>query len=134
LAAGRGFEAGLWHSDQLAGIIGLHDIHANTRSTEIGYWLSQAFEGQGLMSQACRMVIEYCFTTLNLNSVRIACAIGNRKSAAIAERLGFQLDGINREAEWVGGQLLDQKRSSLLQREWLAQQQAMANRQQLMQR
>jgi ribosomal-protein-serine acetyltransferase len=120
-AAGRGFEAGIWHNQQLAGIIGLHNIHANTRSTEIGYWLGAAFTGQGLMTLACRMVIEHCFTALDLNSIRIACADGNHKSAAIAERLGFQLDGINREAEWVNGQLLDQKRYSLLRREWLAQ-------------
>jgi ribosomal-protein-serine acetyltransferase len=122
LAAGRGFEAGLWQHDQLVGIIGLHDIHPNTRSTEIGYWLGAAFTGQGLMTLACQIIVEHCFTTLGLNSVRIACAVGNHKSAAIAERLGFRLDGISREAEWVNGQLLDQKRYSLLQREWVAQQ------------
>ncbi len=44
-AAGNGFEAGIWHKGQLAGVIGLHYIDRANKKTSIGYWLGSSFKG-----------------------------------------------------------------------------------------
>jgi ribosomal-protein-serine acetyltransferase len=50
--------------------------------------------------------------------VEIRCGTGNRKSCAIPERLGFQREGVAREADWVSGRWVDLVIWSMLEDEW----------------
>jgi ribosomal-protein-serine acetyltransferase len=52
-----------------------------------------------------------------LNRIEIAAAVGNVRSRAIPERLGFKLDGVLRERENVNGVMLDHAVYSQLRRE-----------------
>ena len=42
-AHNKGFAAGIWHEDRLAGIIGYDPIDWENRSTELGYWLGEEY-------------------------------------------------------------------------------------------
>jgi ribosomal-protein-serine acetyltransferase len=106
-AAGLGFHAGIWVDRELAGAIGLHPIDRHNQSSSLGYWIDSAFEGRGLVTAACRAVIGIAFDHYRLHRIEIRCATGNRRSCAIPERLGFQLEGVLREAQWAGGAWLD---------------------------
>jgi ribosomal-protein-serine acetyltransferase len=97
-AAGNGFAAGIWCDSKIAGSLGLHAIDRGNLSTSIGYWLARRFRGQGLMTAACRRVLDYVFGELQLHRVEIHCASGNFKSRAIPLRLGFAEEGIRRQA------------------------------------
>jgi ribosomal-protein-serine acetyltransferase len=99
-AENTGFQAGLWYEGRLAGVVGYHGIDWPNRSTTLGYWLGEAFEGQGLMTAACRALMDHAFDELGLNRISVACATENKKSCAIPERLGFRLEGVHRQAEW----------------------------------
>jgi ribosomal-protein-serine acetyltransferase len=114
----NGFQAGIWYQGRLAGAIGYHYWNWHTRSTEIGYWLGAAYTGRGLMTAACRAMINYAFDDLRLNRVEIRCAVGNQPSRAIPERLGFKLDGVLRQLERLPGGLQDQLVWSMLRSEW----------------
>jgi ribosomal-protein-serine acetyltransferase len=70
---------------------------------EIGYWLSQDVNGNGVMSQAVKQVQDLCFKHGDANRVEIRCATENKKSRAIPERLNFKLDGVLRQAEFLPG-------------------------------
>jgi ribosomal-protein-serine acetyltransferase len=50
--------------------------------------------------------------------VEIHCATGNKKSCAIPERLGFQLEGVLRKALFVHGKYLDSNVYGMLARDW----------------
>jgi ribosomal-protein-serine acetyltransferase len=117
-AAGSGFEAGIWHKGQLAGVIGLHYIDRVNRKTSIGYWLGEQFQGFGLMTKACKACIDYAFGELKLHRVEIRCAVENKKSRAIPERLGFTNEGTIREAEWLYDHFVDHVVYGMLAREW----------------
>jgi ribosomal-protein-serine acetyltransferase len=117
-ARNEGFVAGIWCVDQLAGTIGFHKIDWLNRKVEMGYWLAEAFQGRGIVTDACRAAIGYAFREWKLNRVEIHCATGNAKSCAIAKRLGFQLEGTLREAGLVNGRYLDHLVWSVLAREW----------------
>jgi ribosomal-protein-serine acetyltransferase len=105
--ANRGFQAGIWYQGRLAGVIGYHPIDWTRRQVEIGYWLGAEFEGRGLMTRACRAMVDYAVYDLGLDRVQIRCAPGNTRSCAIPERLGFERDGVQREAEWLYDHFVD---------------------------
>lgn len=119
-ADGLGLHAAIWHHGALAGLIGMLPIHWPNRTVEIGYWLGAAFQGKGLMTQACRTLVAHSFDTLGLHRIEIRAATGNTRSRAIPERLGFTQEGIQRQAEWLYDHWLDMAVYSLLQEEWIA--------------
>src|ERR671911_609539 len=117
-AQNKGFAAGIWHEDRLAGVIGYDPIDWENRSTALGYWLGEEYQGKGLVTAACRALVEHAFGELGLNRVVISCATENEKSCAIPERLGFRREGIERQAEWLYDRFVDHVTYSALASEW----------------
>ena len=117
-AENKGFVAGIWHEDRLAGVIGYDPIDWENRSTELGYWLGEEYQGKGLVTAACRALAEHAFFELGLNRVVISCATENETSCAIPERLGFRREGIERQAEWLYDRFVDHVTYSALASEW----------------
>jgi ribosomal-protein-serine acetyltransferase len=108
----------IWVDGELAGGIGCHPIDWANRSCAFGYWLDARFRGQGVMTRCCAAMLGYLFEVLNLHRVTIRCATGNMRSCAIPERLGFRREGLEREAEWVGGRWVDLWNWAILEDEW----------------
>ncbi len=80
-------------TDTLVGSSGLHRIHWSVPKMEIGYWVRSAYAGQGYMTEAVMAITELAFITLNANRVEIRCDAKNVRSAAVARRSGFRLEG-----------------------------------------
>ena len=106
--------------EQVVGRIGLHYLNMGNRNAAIGYWLSKDAEGKGIMTRCCTAVINYGFGELGLQRIEIKAATTNAKSQAIPRRLGFQQEGVLRQAELVGGKFLDLVLFAMLKEEWLA--------------
>ena len=119
----RTVTAGIWHMGQLSGVVGLNEIDWHNRSTRFGYWLDAGLQGKGIMSRACEALVEHVFADLELNRIEIEAAVENVRSRAIPERLGFQLDGVRREAQLVNGRYLDIAVYGLTASEWHAREQ-----------
>jgi ribosomal-protein-serine acetyltransferase len=119
-ADNKGLNVGIWYQGILAGTVRYHEIDWPNGSTELGYWVGGAFEGLGLITQTCQVLIDYAFKELGLNRVVISCAVGNQKSRAIAERLGFTQEGILRQSEWLQDHFTDMAVYGLLASEWRA--------------
>jgi len=114
----QGFHAVICFDDQIVGVVGFHAIDWNHRLTSIGYWLAESHQGRGLMTASCRAVIEHAFQVWNVNRIVIRCATGNHRSQAIPERLGFQREGVQRQAEWLYDHFVDLINYSLLRSDW----------------
>lgn len=89
--------------DEFVGLIGFKDTDKQNRKTEIGYWLSEKHQKQGIVTKAVEALCGYAFEKLNINRVQIKCAIGNTSSGNIPRRLGFSLEGIERQGELLTG-------------------------------
>ena len=77
------------------------------RKCEIGYWLCTSHTRRGYMTEAGRAVVELLFK-LGFCRIEIRCDPQNQRSRAVAERLGFQLEGILRsDALSPGGERRD---------------------------
>ena len=115
---GNGMLCGIWHRGAFAGAIEMLHIDRRARSTEFGYWLGERFQGKGLMTRACRAIIDHAFSTLNLNRVVIGALEENTRSRAVAERMGFTLEGTFRQAWWHKDHFADLVKYSVLKEEW----------------
>ncbi|MGB3297409.1 MAG: GNAT family protein [Phormidesmis sp.] len=114
----NGFALAICYEAQLVGIVGLNYISWENRLSGIGYWLAEQYQGKGLVTRACKAVLDYGFTDLNLNRIDIRCAPKNLRSQAVAERLGLTYEGTLRDAEWLYEHFVDHRVYSMLQREW----------------
>jgi ribosomal-protein-serine acetyltransferase len=117
-ASQKGFACGIWRDRTFCGVIGTAKLDMLNRKGEIGYWLGRSFQGQGIMTAACRVLMTHMFAEMDLNRVEIQCAVGNDKSCAVAQRLGFNEEGPAREAQLLHGRFRDLRRFAMLKRDW----------------
>ncbi|HEX9069829.1 MAG TPA: GNAT family protein [Ktedonobacterales bacterium] len=111
---------GIWQDGHLVGGLLFFPVVRQVKSTEIGYWLSEAATGKGLMTRAARAMLGYAFEKLGLNKVGLQAEVENTPSRAVADRLGFTFEGVHRDAWTNGARLIDLAEYSLLAREWQA--------------
>jgi ribosomal-protein-serine acetyltransferase len=117
-ADNNGFDAGIRYKGILVGMIGLHYIDWKSKSTSIGYFLSENAQGKGIITTSISGLLNYLFTEMKLNRVDIQCAVNNLKSIGIPERLGFKNEGITRDGQWLYDHYEDIVTYSMLAREW----------------
>ena len=117
-ADNSGFVTGIWYCGELVGLIGHNKIDWENRISWLGYWLGEESQGKGIMTNSCRALIRHAFTELNLNRINIRCAVENSKSRAIPERLGFQQEGVIRQAERLYDRYVDLVVYGMLKSEW----------------
>lgn len=85
---------------------------------ELGYALSRAYWGQGYMTKAVEAAIGFGFETLGLHRIDAVCLSTNAASQRVLEKVGFMIEGIDREAYCLHGVFQDVCRYALLEREW----------------
>lgn len=84
-------------NNKVIGSLGLHgswacedENYAHLKLKEIGYVLSKDYWGQGLMTEAVKAVIDYCFKELGFEALAICHYLENEKSKRVIEKCGFQ--------------------------------------------
>jgi ribosomal-protein-alanine N-acetyltransferase len=76
-----------------AGTICLFDFSTPKNSCEIGYELVTKFQGQGIMKEAVRVVIDYVFQSLGFKKILAVTHCENLGSTRLLEKLGFIQSG-----------------------------------------
>ena len=117
-AAGSDVILGIFKDERYIGNIGLHDIKDGT--AEIGYWLAEGEQGQGIMTDCVRALMSYGFRELELERIFIQCAQENTKSRGIPERLGFRETGRKKDAENLSGNAVDYIQYDMTRQDFLA--------------
>ncbi len=110
----------IWKNGMYAGLVGLKAIDTLNKRTEIGYWLSEKFQKQGIMTRAVSRLCEFGFGELGLNRIQIKCAVGNIPSKNIPKRLGFKFEGIERDGELLDNGYTDLEVYSKLKSEFVS--------------
>lgn len=80
-------------TETFVGGSGLHRFNWDVRRFEIGYWVRTKFSGQGFITEVVNGLTRFAFTHLKANRVEIRCDAHNARSAAVARRCGFWLEG-----------------------------------------
>jgi len=92
------FSMGFWHcqTGRYLGGIGLHPTAEGGWSVPafaIGYWVRVSEEGHGYVTEAVRLIASYAFEVLGARRIEIRCDVRNMRSARVARRCGFELEG-----------------------------------------
>lgn len=92
------------------GLIGFKSTDKQNKKTEIGYWLSEKYQKQGIVTKSVEKLCEFAFNQFEINIIQIKCAIENHSSINIPKKLGFKFEGIERDGELLtGGKYTDLK-------------------------
>ncbi|MFG6449028.1 GNAT family N-acetyltransferase [Roseateles sp. BYS180W] len=84
------------HRSALLGSVALRRMDWALRKFELGYWLRRSSQGQGLASEAVRLLAGMAFSQLQARRVEIRMDERNVGSRAVAERCGFEFEGLLR--------------------------------------
>lgn len=84
------------------------------RACFMGYGVSKAHEGQGIMLKLCAAAIDHAFNHLLLNRIMANYMPHNQRSAALLERLGFKIEGSAKRYLKINGKWEDHVTTSLL--------------------
>lgn len=87
------------------GLIGFKDTDKINKKTEIGYWLSEKHQKQGIITKSVDKLCDFAFNKLGINRVQIKCAVENKSSINIPKKLGFKFEGIERHGELLTGNI-----------------------------
>jgi ribosomal-protein-serine acetyltransferase len=80
----------------------------------VGYWVRESVQRQGIATQAARTMARFGFETLHLTRLEIIAAEDNCPSRAVAEKLGATFECIARNRLYVRGEPLDAAVYSLI--------------------
>ncbi len=81
---------------------------------EVGYALSTPFQRRGIMPRALRLLLEDLFAHTALHRLEARCAVENRASQSILDRLGFVREGRLRGYFVLDGRRVDNYLYSVL--------------------
>ena len=84
----------LKENGKVIGSIGLEDIDfpddRGMQGREVGYALSKTYWGKGLMPEAVKAVIDYCFEKLHYDWLTCGHFVWNTQSRRVVEKCGFR--------------------------------------------
>lgn len=104
-------------TDTLLGGVGMVHVDWQERTSELGYWLAGHARGRGVMTRAVRLLSEWIFDNLPVDRLGIMASVDNAASRAVAERAGFQFEGVLRSFVILNGERHDMAVHSLLRGE-----------------
>jgi ribosomal-protein-serine acetyltransferase len=125
----RGFadppmEMGIRLDGRLMGAVSLMFLEDSPTSAEFGYWIGAEQEGKGIVTRCVTALMNYAADHLNVEQFIIGCAVNNRRSRAIPERLGYQLKETIPNGEVIGEYVYDRLVFGLPASLWRARREA----------
>jgi RimJ/RimL family protein N-acetyltransferase len=88
------FSMGLFLFDgTLIGDLRLRPTNWQIPAFDIAYWLRPDAIGQGYAGEAVQLLTSFAFERLHAGRVAISCDPANTRSAGVAQRLGYRLEG-----------------------------------------
>lgn len=105
-AAGTAFEFGVFARDgkDFLGGGGLNLIVRHHGYCNLGYWVRQSRQREGVASACVAALSAFGFRELGLQRIEIVVAVGNEPSAAVARKAGAELECVARNRLLLRGQ------------------------------
>ncbi len=109
-------------SNVFIGNIGLKLSAAKYRRGEVWYKVHVSHWGQGYATEALRAVLHFAFASLHLHRIEAGCAVENRASAAVLQKVGMIREGGKRKVLPIRGEWVDNDEYAILEEEYFDQQ------------
>ncbi|MCB0977289.1 MAG: GNAT family N-acetyltransferase [Acidimicrobiales bacterium] len=116
---GNGYGFGLFVDGTFCGEVNLSSIQRGPfQNAYIGYWIDEAYAGQGLMPEAVVVMIRFAFEELRLHRVQVSIVPRNAASRRVAEKLGLRDEGTALRYLEINGVWEDHVRYAITSEEW----------------
>lgn len=103
---------------KVIGNCGFSNVDLRSESAELGYVLSPAFWGKGIMDDAMTGVLHVCFEILEAHRAFLRILDGNGHSRAFAERMGFRCEGLSVSSVFIKGEYQSVWNYAMLEQEY----------------
>lgn len=104
--------------NQIIGCVNFHDIKGGAFcNCQIGYKIHHKFCNRGIGKEVVSTSIGYLFAESRLHRIEALIHPENGPSIALAEKVGFEKEGIAKKAVMLGGQWQDMYRYGLVKKE-----------------
>ena len=101
---------------KLIGIIGHYRLQPENHRCEIGYMILPQYNGEGIVTEAIKVVLQYGFEDLNMHSIEAVIDPENYASERVLQKNGFVKEAHFLENELYEGKFCDTVIYSLLKR------------------
>jgi [ribosomal protein S5]-alanine N-acetyltransferase len=92
------------YGDKFAGQLTVGGIvWGSSRSAQVGYWIDEAYAGQGVTPTVLAMAVDHCFFAVGLHRVEATIRPENQASRRVVEKLGFREEGLRRRSLHIDG-------------------------------
>lgn len=98
---GRSLPAVILQDGTPIGVAGA-TIDAYLSTAQLGYWIAAPHQGRGAVTRAVTVILDHLTSMRMIRRTEIRTAVGNHRSRAVAERLGFTHEGTLRSALPIG--------------------------------
>lgn len=101
-------------TNDFMGLISVVGVNTKNMQGVIGYWIGVPYWNKGYMTEAVKMVLEFCITILKLNRVRAEHYVINPASGRVMEKAGMKYEGLFRQSCFAKGIYQDCKIYAIL--------------------
>ncbi len=122
LAQAQAYDYAIREDGRIVGGAGIHSIDQVACKAQLGYFLIPSARGRGTAGIVARFLTAAGFSTIGLRRLEIRCVRENVRGRAVAERLGYQLEGLMRDAELLHGAFRDVALYAMTAPRWQAEQ------------
>ena len=109
---------GIFYNGAIVGGVGMYKWEHDVKKARVGYWVATPYEGKGIVTRTLQHFFQFMFVKIGLNKVEIHFSAANKRSAAVAARMGCRVEGIIRQSVQRNGLIEDLVVTGILRAEW----------------
>ncbi|KJV28094.1 GNAT family N-acetyltransferase [Luteibacter yeojuensis] len=94
-------------TDTFLGGMGVNQRNREHRFANLGYWVRESAQRQGLVTRAGKLALRWAFEVAGLSRIEIVAARDNLPSRKAAERIGGTFEGMLRNRLIINGSCVD---------------------------
>ena len=99
------------------GTVGCCWVDRGAKHMELAYAFAEEYWGLGLATEAAKVILNYCFASLDVERIQARCKSVNKASSRVMEKIGMKYEGTLRSSIFHRGEFLDMDYYSILRQE-----------------
>jgi len=94
-------------TQEIIGTVMFFNFNKESNSAEIGYVFGRGHWGKGYGTESVALITDFAFNSLNLHKLKARVTDANVSSIRILEKNGYQLEGRQKDEEFIEGKYFD---------------------------
>jgi ribosomal-protein-alanine N-acetyltransferase len=103
---------------KVIGTVGCFWVSKPSQTMELAYAIAEPIWGKGIVAEASKAILDYCFKNLNVNRIQSRCKAENKASSRVMEKVGMTYEGTLRSAIFHRNRFWDMHYYAILKADW----------------